>query len=83
MPMPADLIQESIRLLLRSSLPHEEKMRRLEAMEPAIEAAWARGLTSAKPVSAITADDLDFGDDPASPPEPPGSHPLGDDPCAN
>jgi hypothetical protein len=36
----------------------EEKLRRLEALEPLIEEAYALGLTSVKPVKLITADDL-------------------------
>ncbi|MDQ1314623.1 MAG: hypothetical protein QG662_732 [Pseudomonadota bacterium] len=54
-----DVFSEILDYVLQSSAPYEEKMSRLESLEPAIEVAFALGLTCVKPVGLITADDLD------------------------
>jgi len=51
-------IQRLIDCIMQSPVTPEEKLRRLEALEPLIEEAYELGLTSVKPVKLMTADDL-------------------------
>ena len=44
--------------IIYGSASNDEMARELAALEPAIEAAYALGLTQVKPVSLMTADDL-------------------------
>lgn len=53
-----DEIQNLIDRIFRWDVPYEEKMSRLEALEPVIEEAFALGLTRVKPVRLMTVDDL-------------------------
>jgi hypothetical protein len=53
-----DVIQKLIDLIFRSGEPYDMAMSMLETLEPAIEAAYAQGLTRIKPNRLITADDL-------------------------
>lgn len=53
-----DRIQGLVDCIMQLPVTSEEKLRRLEALEPLIEEAYALGLTSVKPVKLITADDL-------------------------
>lgn len=54
-----DRIQGLVDCIMQLPVASEEKLRRLEALEPLIEEAYILGLTSVKPVKLITADDLD------------------------
>lgn len=53
-----DRIQRLIDCIMQLPVPPEDKLRRLEALEPLIEEAYALGLTSVKPVKLMAADDL-------------------------
>lgn len=53
-----DVIQKLIDLIFKSGEPYDVAMSMLEALEPAIEVAYAQGLTRIKPNRLITADDL-------------------------
>lgn len=55
-----DVIQNLIDRIFRLNASYEEKMRRLEALEPVIEEAYALGRTQVKPVRLMTADDIDL-----------------------
>ena len=56
--LEVDEIQNLIDRIMQLDLPCEKKLSQLEALEPAIEAAYALGLTRVKPVRLMTADDL-------------------------
>lgn len=58
--MTEDVIQTLIDRVFQSDMPYEKKMDMLDALEPVIEAAHAKGLTRVKPVSLMTADDIDL-----------------------
>jgi hypothetical protein len=53
-----DFVQAVIDCIFQSGATHETKMGMLEAVEPAIEAAYRLGQTRVKPVRLMTADDL-------------------------